>query len=828
MYTILTLLLVGILTFGMVLSTFAVYVKNYIETDFDMSMFDFALNNSPTKFYYYDSVTGEPIELEGQSLHGERVCIYTKLEDTSSYLKNAIIAIEDKRFYEHDGVDWYRTVNAAFNFLFGKSRFGASTITQQLVKNITSESDYSVNRKIQEMFYAKDLENQMNKDEILELYLNVINLSEGCYGVGAAAQGYFNKTAAELTLLESTAIAAITNSPAYYNPINYPEHNKERRDIILTEMYKQEKITKEEFDENYGKDLELNLGDLIEDEHINSWYIDMVIEDVIDDLCTSYGYNEQTASMLVYYGGLKIYTAMDISVQTCLEEFYEDESNFPSHESGLKAQSSMIIIHPINGNILGVVGAVGEKTGNRLQSFATDAVRPSGSVIKPLSVYAPALDSEIITYATVYDDVPVSFGDYNFDSSQGEIVYPEVWPQNATMIYRGLTNINYAVEHSLNTVAVQVLEDLGVDTSFDFLKNTLNFESLIDEMVLPSGAVLTDRGVAALALGQMNYGVTVREVTAGYSIFTNKGVYNNPRSYLSVKNSEDEVILDNPYNGTPAISEASANIMTKMLENVVDYGTAQVITLRNDVDVAGKTGTSQYYFDRWFVGYTPYYIGGVWYGYEYPKAITGDYETQYVCGLIWNKVMTQLHEQIIADSKNGVKELEKFEDCEDVVAVEVCADSGLLPSAACRLDPRGDRIEVAYFIKGTEPTKVCNVHVLVDYDTQYGGVVDGSAVESNNTKKVALIKVERSFPMQFYITDAQYVYRYIPSDILPSQNSKEAFFANILIDNEYCGLSESEKQYNRYCSERFNYVAWLFSRSNIYKYYPEDSTVEDE
>lgn len=789
---------------------FAIYIDRNIEKEVDESLFMSVGAESATKLYYYEfsdreNRVGVVKELTEDELYGGYRVKYERLDNIPKYMKDAFVSIEDKRFYSHSGVDWKRTGSAALNyFLKFSDSYGGSTITQQLIKNVTENDEYSFQRKIQEIFWALDLEKKMSKDEILELYLNIINLSDRCYGVGAAAEYYFSKDVGELTLLECACIAAITNSPYYYNPIKNPDNNTYRRNLIIKAMYEQGMISEAEFSEAYDKPITLNVNDN-SSQRVNSWYVDMVIEDVISDLCERKGFTRQMANLTVYTGGLKIYTAIDLTVQRTLEEYYADTSNFYSGSPDEAPQSSMIVIDPRTGDILAVAGAVGEKSGNRLQNFATQTFRPAGSVIKPLSVYAPAIDRGIISWASVYDDVPVNFGKYNTDASLGAIVEPKPWPKNSSGVYRGLTNVNYAVKESINTVVIRALEDLGLDNSFDFLYNDLEIKSIIEAGELPDGSIITDKDYAALGLGQFNYGVTLREISAAYSALANNGVYNQTRSYLSVTDSRGEEILSNDYKGKIVLSQETATIMTKMLENVVADGTASAITLDEVLSVAGKTGTTQNNYDKWFVGYTPYYICGVWYGYEYPKTIIGATNS---CVEIWDDVMSELHEKFILDARSGGEPLLEFEMYGDIVEVEYCADSGMLMSEACRHDARGSRAEKGYFAKGTEPKYLCTTHVSVAYDTCYGGVACEDC-DINNIEYVGLINVNRSFPMQIYVSDAQYVWRDIGHDIPPSTVEGEPFFANILAEGEYSGISRVETQFNRYCRADFKYYNWL-------------------
>ena len=775
----------------------AVYAINNTEREIDSEIFEAISTSTASKIYYYESdaarISDNSTELIGEDIYGGYRNSPVDYEEIPPDLIDAFVCIEDKRFFEHNGVDWKRTVGAALNYFFKfRNEFGGSTITQQLIKNVTGADDYSLKRKIQEIFWAVDLESKMSKEEILGSYLNIINLSNGCYGVSAAAKYYFSKEINELTLGECVAIAAITNNPSYYDLKNNPENNKIRRRIILDEMLAQGYISEEEYNKAYSEKIELDLQ--ADKNGINMWYVDMVLEDVIDDLVRNNGYTRERASKLIYTGGLKIYTAMDIEVQTLLEEYYNNTKNFYWKSGVENPQSSMIIINPYNGAILGVAGAIGEKRGNRLQSYATDAKRPAGSVIKPVSVYALALEKGIINWATVYDDTPVNFSGVKEPTSK------DAWPKNVTRTYRGLTNINYAIEQSVNTISVKVLSDVGLDESFNFLKNDLHIESLIESKTLDNGATISDKDYAALGLGQFNYGVSLLEMTAAYSIFANQGIYSAPRSYYKVTDANGNIILGNEYHGEAVISEENAIIMTKMLQNVLANGTAKSISLQEKIDCAGKTGTTQDNCDRWYIGYTPYFLGGIWYGYEYPKPL--DASTNKICIETWDKIMTKLHQKYIS-SKNP----KSFENSENIIEAEYCKDSGKLLSDACKKDPRGNRSEIGYFVKGSEPKEKCDTHVLVRYDSKEECIASNEC-ENEDIILVGMLNVERSFPTQIYITDAQYVWRDIGNETQPETSHGLPFFNNLLTSNEYSGISDVEKQFNSYCRKHFNYYKW--------------------
>ena len=697
--------------------------------------------------YEFDDRTarvGHRAEQPMATLDGGVHYIPVTYADVPQALIDAVVAIEDKRFWQHHGVDFLRTGEAALNyFLHGDGRFGASTVTQQLVKNLTGENDYSIHRKIQEMVWANDMENRCTKQEIMEKYLNIINLSQGCYGVGAAADRFFGKTVSELTVAECAAIAGITQNPSYFDPVRFPEHTTARRNVILTEMKNQGYLDEQACREAIDTPLTL-VEQTREKTPVYSWYVDMVMSDVIRDLCAEYGYTREHANRLLWNGGLTIEAAVDPDVQSRVEEYYTALSHFPTHKNGERAQSGMIVIHPSTGDILGVAGAIGDKTGNRLQSHATDTLRPAASAIKPLSAYAPALEQGKITWGTVFDDTPV---DFHTGASGKRTV---AWPKNASRVYRGLTDVRYAVSHSVNTVAVRVLREVGSDRSFDFLRNTLGMTSLIDQRELPDGRTLTDRGEAALALGQMNYGVTLRELTAAYTALANGGVYMKPRSYFRVIAPDGRVLLSNDTEGNYAVSPQNAAIMTRLLETVVTQGTGKGATLfGGKVAVAGKTGTSNADQDRYFIGYTPEYLAGVWYGFDYPQPLSDVKGNAAV--RIWHDVMTD----IMRPSVRAGTAKTSFSQPSGIIKVTYCRDSGKLPTDACRADLRGDRCTEGYFVQGSEPRDYCQCHVMREYDTARSMPAD-DATPPEAREKVGLLRIKRRLPRRVYVVDERY------------------------------------------------------------------------
>ena len=602
----------------------AIMLHKYSKEQINEEILDSVRSDGKACFYRYERaengfIINVPIQINSSSSRQG----YITFDLMPDNLKNAFIAIEDKRFYSHSGIDYSRSIAAILNHISkGKKSFGGSTITQQLVKNLTGNDKVLVERKLSEAFAAMDLEQKYDKSEILEIYLNIINLSHGCKGVADAAHFYFSKKTEELNLCESATIAAITNNPSKYDPMSHPIENKKRRDLILRCMYDQGFISFEDYSTSVNQDTVLKISEAEKEKNVNSWYIDTVIEDVIGDLAEKYGITKKTASVIFYKGGYNVYTALEQDIQNTIETFYTDINNFPKDSEGNIPQSSMIVIDPHSGDILGIVGAIGNKTGERLLNYATQSKRPSGSAIKPISVYAPALDRNLIQWSSIIEDSPIR--------AESKSSIP--WPSNANNKYIGNVTVDYAVKHSLNTVPVKVLHMLGNEAAFDFLHDSLMIRSLDRKK---------DVGDASLALGQHSVGITLRELVSAYTLFID-GIMKKTRTYYKVTDNNGRVILDNSPVENRVISEESAAIMTKLLQNVVKEGTASyLISSEEFTEVAGKTGTTQYAFDKYFVGYTPTLLAGVWQGFDMPKSL--DFIGFNYSALVWDQIMAQIY-----------------------------------------------------------------------------------------------------------------------------------------------------------------------------------------
>lgn len=628
----LTAFLIFVITCTLIGGATAIYILNFVTPQkINLSS---ANLDSTTFIYANDSKTNQPVVISQVS--GEQNRIWVSLKEMPDNLKNAFICTEDQRFYSHNGVDWKRTFSSFGNlfFHFYSSRQGGSTITQQLVNNLTSagkkSGDYG--RKIQEIVNALDLEKKYGKDQILEAYLNTINLNEGCYGVETAAENYFGKSVKDLDLAECAALACLPKAPSTYDPRNHPDKNAERRiNVVLKNMYAQGKITKKQYDDAVKEKLNIVAKKTAS---TRGWFEDMVISDVQSDLEKQYGWTADYALNTIYTKGLKIYTTMNPEIQAQMDSVYQDTTNtnyWIQYKGTEQPQSAMIIID-YSGKILGVEGGRGKKSGNMVYNRAVDtrAARQPGSALKPLGVYAPAIDLNKITWST-----PISCSKISVNG--------KLWPQNDNDTdYSGSMTVVRALAKSVNTVAVHIDHDfLSPEYTFDFLKNKLGFDTLVERKVVGK-KVYSDKTIS-IAIGALTQGVTVKEMAGGYAIFGNNGMYYKPYSYTKVLDSQGNVLLENKVKPKQAIGADTAFIMNKLLQSNVNRsdGTGHKAQI-SGVKVGGKTGTTNDHKDRWFAGITPDYVGIVWFGYDQPKDIPGYNTMTNPALLAWRSVFSKL------------------------------------------------------------------------------------------------------------------------------------------------------------------------------------------
>ena len=625
---LITIIIGGAVAGGAVLTAVMGMWGNTDGIDLDSLTMD-----SNSNIVYLDHNTGEEKNL--LTLSSDENRIWVDLDATPKNLQNAFIAIEDERFPIHNGVDIKRTLKATLTYFLdkltgkgGQASLGGSTITQQLIKNITGDDEQTISRKISEISKAIDLEKKLSKDQILELYLNCIFLSQNCHGVQTAANLYFDKDVSQLNLAECASIASITQNPALYDPFINPDKNKEKQELVLAKMLSLGYITQEEYDEavNYPLTFSKDTAATKKEEIITSYYVDQVVRDAISRLQEK-GYSESLATKMVYSGGLKIYCAYDPEIQSIVEEYYYNTNNFPDSS----AQSSIVIIDPSDGRVVAMAGGIGEKEASFTLNRAAQSPRQPGSTIKPLAVYAPALDNGTINTSTRVMDKRKSY---------------DGWvPRNYSYTYSNSeVGLDYALQQSLNTVPVEIMSDMGIQTSFDFMTQKLGFTTLVEAEEI-NGEIYTDLGYAQLALGGLTHGATNIEMTAAYCIFPNQGVYNKPYTFTEIKNESGETILTGRDSDTTweAIKPETAAIMNRYLNSVVTSGTGRGAALSDGTFTAGKTGTTSENFDRWFIGYSPYYVASVWYGYDTPASIE---MSSNPCIPVWKNVMDKVHSTI--------------------------------------------------------------------------------------------------------------------------------------------------------------------------------------
>ena len=625
-------LCVVVLTIGVIASYILFNAISFVNGELAIDLDEYKANQNQTSFIYAYNENGDIEEIA--RLHGEENRVWVDLDDISPHMKNAFIALEDTRFEEHHGVDWKRTIGV----IVKPSNIGqgGSTITQQLIKNLTENNDVTIVRKYKEILYALNLEKHYDKDQIIEAYLNTLYLGSGCYGVKTASEKYFGKDVSELNAAECAAIASITQKPTKNNPLLNPENNRERMLYCLKQMRKNGALTEAEYKEACEYELIFTNSDkyvpteeniVIEEETINSFYVDYVIQCVRDDLMAKENITRQEAIDRIYYGGLKIYAAVDLEVQKQLEDVYVNRISFPdlySDKDGTPVQSAMTIMD-YKGRVVAIVGQAGEKTENRGLNRAANSFRQPGSTIKPISCYAPAIELDKIHYSSMVKDYALA-------------INGQLWPQNVNGT-KGTgkdVSVRYAIQESHNTVPARIINyDLGAETSFAYLKDAFHLSQLNKK---------EDVQLAPLATGALYKGTTTVEMAAAYATFGNGGLYYYPYSYYKVTNSKgDEIILSNeqPKNHR-AISEETSDIMCELLQTVDTsyYGKGSNV---RDFQIMAKTGTTSNNTNRWFCAGTPYYVTAIWFGFDMPETLDVDVNP---CGKIFITVFDRIHKDL--------------------------------------------------------------------------------------------------------------------------------------------------------------------------------------
>lgn len=639
-----------------------------------------------TSIVYAQNESGDWVEY--QRLHGEENRIWVDIDHIPQKLIDAFIAIEDQRFYEHDGVDWKRTGSAFLNYLpfvnIYDSNQGGSTITQQLVKNITDDRDKDAARKLREIARAIVVEKKLSKKEILEAYLNTISLGNGICGVQVAANYYFNKDVSQLSYAECASIASITKNPSKYNPDTNPESNRARRKYVLDKMLEFGTIKQKDYEEAVKSEVVINDTQQKNFEiPINNYFIDALISEVSADLAAAKGISVESASRLLYNGGYRIYATVDSGIQAKMEDvFKQADKYFPlkSRANRETAMQAAMTIVDYAGNIKGVVGGAGEKKENRGLNRAMESPRQPGSTMKPLGVYALAIDRGIVAYSGVVKDEPVP--NYYGGGRAG----PREWYGD----YEGRITLRRAISHSANTIPVQLISKIGLEESYAFLKNDLNLSYLTEVDINP----------ASLAIGGCQYGITTTQSAAAYAIFGNHGVYYAPKTYVKVLDADDNVVLSRE-SGKQVLKPESADIMNKLLQGVIydPGGTGYMLSRYANMRAYAKTGTSSEANDSWVVGGTPYYVGSVWCGFDHPENM---WNTSY-SSVVWKAVMSSVHEGL---------EVKEFEMTENIPMARFCRFSGLRAGSSCGDTEWGYCVPDVYY-------KYCNgVHIDEDAEKE--------------------------------------------------------------------------------------------------------------
>ena len=781
-----TVLLIGVVC-GFV---FAGILGDYLREDIlpmaDMAIEDVEIDQN-SNMYYIDE-NGD-IQVY-QQIFASTSTKWADLEDIPKDLVHAAIAIEDHRFYTHQGVDWVTTVKACARMFFGDDSVGGSSITQQLIKNLLlfedeTADDVTVQRKVLEIFRALQLEKRYHKDTIMEMYLNCIYLGQGCRGVRSAAETYFGKELELLTTAECASLISITNSPTYYDPYQNFDNNKKRKEDVLWAMRDYGWLDEDQYQEAIDQELVLKYGVAQEDrlascdnedctyrgtvstykkdnnvyycplcntqtavikntsKDVYSYFGDTVLEDVAKALAEQSGFqwNTSTREMIMQHiqkAGYNIYTTIDKSVQDQVDTIYTNLSEIPDTRGGQQLQSAIVVIDNRTGDIVAMAGGVGEKTEHDAWNRATDSERQSGSSIKPLSVYSPAFESGAITPATVVKDLPLYYDEYG------------PYPFNDTRDYSYARTIYRAVVRSVNAAAAHTLDKSGVNYAFKFAKEKFRLSTLKESYVDAGGDVHTDIDFGPLAMGAQTIGVTVRDMSSAFATFANDGVYRRGRTFTKVYDSKGNLILDNTQETEQILSKKTVDYMNFCLTAATNEGTGTEANLfySHGITTAGKTGTSGDNKDKWYCGFTGYYTAAVWCGFDDPEVITCT-SVSNPAAYLFKKVMGPVH--------SGKSDILLYSTTK-MQSVNICLSSGKIATDACTNDIRlqsplnpNDFIATSQSMVYPEdmPKETCDKHVLVDYCSG-GGVatkwcqnfahVDGSV---KFTKK-GLVKLTQS------------------------------------------------------------------------------------
>ena len=688
----LTAFLIFIIVGCIVTTAFAVYVFSFVDGSMDdYNLYELTLNYTSVVYVKDATYQGKDKD-DVKWLEYETLCYENRkwvgINDVNQNVVYAFIAAEDERFYKHKGIDWKRTVAAFANMFlhFWDTEQGGSTITQQLVKNLTKDEDHSSMRKIREIMRARTLEDEYAKDTIMECYINVVYFNNNCYGIEAAAEYYFGKSADKLTIAECAAIAAITKSPSGYDPYKKPENNKSRRNWIIKNMHEIYKIyngergiTEKERDEALKQEVKFvdhskkssdtstdSKSDSSEKKTIGSgysWFTDALVNQVVADLQAEKGYSKEAAEMKVFTGGYKIYATLDTKVQDEIDKVFTNDDYWAKVSGTEQKAQGAITVMDYSGHVVGLAGGRGEKTGRRELVRATQSLRQPGSTMKPIGCYAPALEDNMITWSTKVENTRYTVGGVTF--------------KNDSNVQTGPVTIQTALQHSYNLVAARVLNKYGAQKSYDFVTSRFGITTLVKSETI-NGKEYSDINISGMALGGSTHGITTLEECAAYATFGNGGKYYKPTLYTLIQDQNKKTVLKYSGEPTEALGEDTAYIMNEMLQTGVNGGTGSAARI-DGWEVFGKTGTTSDNKDRWFAGGTPYYVASCWFGCDQPVKLRLNLPGNPAIRL-WQPIM----KAILAD-----KEKITFTKPDTVKQAHYCASSGAIAGEHCAVGGTG-------------------------------------------------------------------------------------------------------------------------------------------
>ena len=690
----------------------------YASTTKPLSIGDLTSAEKSQTSFVYDIENNVIAKLTGAENVDRIYVSYSDIKDT--YIDEAIISIEDERFREHSGIDIKRIGSALISAIAngGSATHGGSTITQQTVKLISGQDEHSTSRKVQEWFSAMQLEQNLTKDEILELYINLAPMGNNYVGVQAAAMNYFGKNASELTLPECALIAGLPKSPSYYNPMRESgRRNAQRRQrMILGKMYELGYITEQEYQDALNTELEFKQRSTDRTSQINSYFCEYAISEVIGDIAEARGISRTLAASMVYNRGYHIYTTLEPNTQAILDEAFKDPDLFQTDPDRIadypeKPNGSMVVINNATGAIAAMQGGYGEKTMNLTLNRAVSTHRNPGSSIKPLIDYGPAFELGLIAPSSIRYDEPKHLDPTRPDAE---------WPVNYSRTYSGPVTMRTALTTSLNTIAVELWTEVGGETALWYLKQV--------------GIDRTAEGAyPSQAVGGFSKGMTTLEMAGAYHTFAAGGTYTEPYAYTQVLDSEGNVVIKSDPISYRVYSEETCFFISDMLKSVVnnstpsDWGSGQLTSYDGGViDTAGKTGTTSDNIDKWFVGFTPYYTAAVWYGYDNRLRQTEIPQNDWGNAVkIWLWCMYNIHDGLPSAS---------FYKPDTIITASVCM-SGYYPTDACRAD-ENNLVFTDYFVSGSYicPTdnNPCPVHVAATPTPTPSPTPTGAPPDPNN------------------------------------------------------------------------------------------------